>query len=452
MVAESSNRSRCRTRVLIVGRRFWPHGGFDSAMRLKSLAVGLYERDLHVEVVSPQYSTHSASEFRFREISVHRPVPAPKSDWTISRYTRQLTQWLRRKLDSFDVVLVDSIREEAIAAIEAARSSTCSVVVSHAGYGQLSDSSWWPRTRSSQRCAAIGRMADRVITRSANCEKRLLAHQFDPKRFVRIPVGIPNAVANQSNDPARKAKSLSLVNSDLSISDRSVVLLCHARMSKDSGIDQLVSVARELVGKFNELKIWLIGDGPSRDRIYSRLRGDGIRASIAMPGSFCDIDDLMNLADLYVQPGTDGLEHFLPAALASGLPIVSIDCPSTRQVFEGSGHLSKDGVLWFPPGNEVELRRSVGRVLNDLPAARDRSVKLHRSMLRERSMSNEIDEYVRLIDGLVRTRGDRPKQRNDDRRTDDRGTDGKNPQSRDHDHGGSSSTVDNPDSQGRATG
>ena len=52
---------------------------------------------------------------------VHRPAAAPRSDWSMGRYMRHLSTWLRENAESFDVMLVDAIREESMAAIEASR-------------------------------------------------------------------------------------------------------------------------------------------------------------------------------------------------------------------------------------------------------------------------------------------------------------------------------------------
>ncbi len=89
-------------RVLLIGRRFWPHGSIDSAAHLFQLAAALHRRGVAVEVLTPRYSSTWPVEFKIREIPVHRPVMAPKRDWSIGRYTRSLTAWLRQHVTSYD--------------------------------------------------------------------------------------------------------------------------------------------------------------------------------------------------------------------------------------------------------------------------------------------------------------------------------------------------------------
>ena len=396
------DRSSCPLRLMIVGRRFWPHGGHDSACHLTNLATGLHRQGLHVEVVSPRFSNTWPDQFDFRGLRVHRPVPAPKSDWSISRYTRQLTQWLRSHCRSFDVILVDSIREEAVAAIEATRGTACRTILRLGSQDALDDSQWWQRSRGARRCAAIGRMADRVIVKNADQARTLLTHQFDAARLARIEVGVGTGHTQTAQAKGESRRALALVNSDLLTDEDTVVLLCHSRMIPNGGIESLVDSARLLITKYSNMRIWFIGDGPSRDKIYSSLRGDGIRAHIAMPGSFCSMDDLMMAADLYVQAGTDGTDYFLPSAVAAGLPIVAREASENHSFFTETPLPSQPSqpcheVHWFDGTKEQNLRKRIHHVLKHRTTSLESSAVLKRRMQQSRPESRMLEAYEDLI-------------------------------------------------------
>ena len=419
-----------RIRLLLIGRHYWPHGSLDSASGLTEFAFAMHRQGVHVEVVTPRYASSWPQKIVVREISVHRPTAAPRSDWSVGRYIRHLTIDLRSRAAAFDVMMVDSIREESMAAVEASRNTGCPVLLRCAGWGDYRDPVWWTSGRAARRCGTIGRMADAVVAKSAGCQRALLADGYDPKKIHRIDNGLA-ATPDRSEQARRDARhSLALMNGDLAAEDDAPVLLCVSRMSRRSGMNQLVDAARHLVAKFPTLRIWLIGDGPHRDSMYERLRGDGVRASIAMPGSFGDMNDVFTAADLFLQSDDWGLESFLPSAIANELPVVTVDTESTRAVIAGSQQASvaTDGipglkpsglepsglelsgleptgleslVHWCPEATPNRFLVGVTHVLSDLTAARQRASDLRRILFRSRPYSQCVAAHVELMQQLI---------------------------------------------------
>ncbi len=137
----------------------------------------------------------------------------------------------------------------------------------------------------------------------------------------------------------------------------SPVVICTSRMTRESGVNLLVKAARHLIARYPDLRLWFIGDGPHRDWIYETMRGDGVRASIAMPGSFCDVDDLFAAADVFLQTDDDGLDFFLPNAISAELPIVALDTESTRTVISGGSVDAAEPHDWL---KTIRIRWSSG--------------------------------------------------------------------------------------------
>ena len=328
-------------RVLLIGRHFWPHGSIDAAGSLIQLASGLQHRGLGVEVLTPRYASTWPTSFCFREIMVHRPVSAPKSDWMVGRYTRQTASWIRDNASAFDVLLVHGGREEAIAAIEAARSLKCRSIVRIDGFGRESDLNWWNTSRAARRCAAFVKTADRIVVSDTRQQRELISRGFSPSNVERIEYGFTNAHAEAPSDRAEASnqrvearRALAAINGDLRAPADEPVAMCVTSMQRDCGVDILVESARHLVARYPLLHLWLIGDGPQRDAIFHTLRGDGIRASIAMPGSFGDMSDVYAAADLYVHTDESCAQHALRTAAAHALPIVACDDALTRAVLQ----------------------------------------------------------------------------------------------------------------------
>ncbi len=422
----NSVHTRRRPRILLIGRRFWPHGSHDSAGHLYQLACALQRQGASVEVLTPRYSSSWPAELMIREIPVHRPLTAPKRDWSLGRYSRSLTSWLRQNSASYDVMLCDSIREESSAAVDASRSHGCPVILRSSGWGDNSDSFWWTTSRAARRCGTIGMMADAVIAKSAVCQRELLAEGYPQDRVVRIDPGFAAGPVRNASARERARKRLGAANRDLATEANSTVLICSSRMTANSGVAQLVEAARHLIVRFPNLRFWFLGDGPHREWIYDRLRGSGLRESIAMPGSFCDVEDLLTAADAYFQPDDEGLEFWMPSAIAADLPIVSVDTPSARAVIggssrtddelsgESSSRAAESWIQWCAAGDPLlqgknlvtpkSISVAIRSTLDDIEGARDRATQLRRFLLRTRPQSESIAAYLRLIENVIHRR------------------------------------------------
>ena len=230
-------------RVLLIGRYFWPHGSIDSAGALMQMASALHRRGVHVEVLSPRFGSSWPDRIVVREIVVHRVAAFRRSDWLTGKYARGLTAWLQQHADSFDVILVDSIREEALAALEIAKYLSPKVILRCQGWGQESDIAWWDSGRIARRCGAAARSAELVIANSGTSERELVAEGFDPRRIEKILPGFAAAPARSEQRRRAARIDLAKANSDLNAEPDAPVVLCTARMIRKGAIDLLVGAA-----------------------------------------------------------------------------------------------------------------------------------------------------------------------------------------------------------------
>ena len=214
-------------------------------------------------------------------------------------------------------------------------------------------------------------------------------------------------------------RTLAAVNRDLDTDDGSVVVVCFGRMTRDSGINRLAASARLLVRRYPNLKLWLLGDGPHRDSIHELITGDGVRRSVAMPGSFCDWEDIYAAADIYVQADEDGLESFFPAAISAELPVVTLDNEATRGLVMGPNSQHEASlraaslVDWFVPDSAKSLRMSLRQAIDNLDQRRRHAAELRRHLIRTSPQSDAIERYVHLMERIRnQQRGDRGQNRN----------------------------------------
>ena len=320
----------------------------------------------------------------------------------MGRYVRHLTQWLQERGAAYDALYCDAIREEAMAVVEAGRRLRLPTVLQLGGWGDNSDTAWWPTSRASRRVLRFARLADRVIVNSAASHRALLSEGIDASQLVRIDRGFAAGGGRTADARAAARRALVTANGDLATATDTPVIVCVGRMTAAAGMNQLAENVRFLVQRFPDLRVWFLGDGPHRETLYSNLRGDGVRASIAMPGSFVDLQDVLAAADLYVQTDHDGLDSFLPAAVSAELPVVMLDDTTTRDAVHISrGSPLEAHVSWFTGRSSKPLRDAIRYALENLPTRREGAAALRRSLTRQHPLSESIESHVRLFEQLT---------------------------------------------------
>ncbi|MEO1615010.1 MAG: glycosyltransferase [Planctomycetota bacterium] len=422
-----------RLRLLMIGRCFWPLGTLDGGAHLMSLASGLHEHGFHVEVLTPKYSSDWAETLTFREITVHRPFRPPPAGWKnafdrgTSKYLEALSNWLRTYGAGFDVIYCDLAREEAIAASNLSKQLGLPCIVRVAGQGDASDLEWMAAGKFGKRTLAAVQRADAVVLGSAAAERRWRTLGGDASAVTRIA---PGSFPQPMHDKTKLRSALARINGDFFVPSERSVLLSIDRHDLQSGIMHLVKAALGLSNEIGSLQYWLVGDGPGRDAVYSRLRGDGLRQSVAMPGSFGVVEDVFQAADLMVHSGSDGFDALIPAAIEASLPMVVSNTAAAREFFQlrtaevesmildrksdqpvrsptqsdvEDRLLEASCVSWYDTERPRTLRFAVLQMMNQLEAARDRAETLKRRWRREHSGAAMIDAYRRLLRSLAAT-------------------------------------------------
>ncbi|TWU04300.1 hypothetical protein Pla52n_23390 [Stieleria varia] len=417
-------------RVLIVTHHFWPHGSIDVAGHAMELATGLHRRGVHVEVLTPKFSSRWVEQLTFREIAVHRPTSIAKNEWASNRYARQMTQWIRDRGQSFDVIVCQGGRDEAPAVVDAARRLGIPSVIRITGFGTASDVAWWQTGRWARRCMTAAKSADCVITSHAGQHRQLLGEGFLDSKIQRvgISVGASPAITNKQKQQVRFA--LGGINSDLFATMDTPVALAVCPLDRSFPSSRFASAMMSVVSRNPAIKVWLVGDGSGREATHRMLKSDGVRHAVAIPGSFSNLEDVYAAADMYIHASDYGVDHLLPAAISARLPLVLRDSPLMREFIDGSMKQETSGqfdtsaslstqhapVAWFDerpaslqtasqrahdsPGT---LGRAVESILKNREQADENAEQLRLKMQRQWSSNDSLDQYISLFGRLSGT-------------------------------------------------
>ncbi|MFA9429243.1 glycosyltransferase family 4 protein [Egicoccus sp. AB-alg2] len=219
---------------------------------------------------------------------------------------------------------------------------------------------WSADARAYQVARPYGR---RILNRLASAIAVSDAAASYHARALGLPVGrfriVPNGV-----DVARFAEAAPIA--EIIDADRPTLLFV-GRLERRKGLEPLIRAFTLLKTQRPDLRLYVVGDGPERDRCQQLLPAR-LRADVVFLGRVGqeELPRFFASCDLYVSPALGG-ESFgivLLEAMAAGRPLVASDLPGYRSV-------ARDGVQGrlVPPGEPRALAEAIGTLL-DNPALR----------------------------------------------------------------------------------
>jgi glycosyltransferase involved in cell wall biosynthesis len=166
------------------------------------------------------------------------------------------------------------------------------------------------------------------------------------------------------------------------------VAIAAGRLVKKKGFDVLLD-ALARTRRRREVRLVILGEGPERSTLESRVAALGLRDVVALPGFVENPLAWFARADLFVLSSfAEGMPNAMLQAMAAGCPVVATDCPSgPREILEDG----RWGTL-VPPGDAGALAEAIAFALGS-PRARSDS--------RARAAAFGIDAIAEQYAGLL---------------------------------------------------
>jgi glycosyltransferase involved in cell wall biosynthesis len=161
--------------------------------------------------------------------------------------------------------------------------------------------------------------ADQVLTSSASFVKELRERNVRPGSICvqHMPIRPFAPVSEEQKADLRQ---------QLGLDDRTRLLLCVGRLSREKGHADLVRAfleMRKLFGKAR-LRLVLVGEGPERLQIEELCRSLQLTDSVTLAGQQENIGPYFSIADMFLLPShTEGCPNVLLEAMAAGIPVVA---------------------------------------------------------------------------------------------------------------------------------
>ena len=165
----------------------------------------------------------------------------------------------------------------------------------------------------------------RIVTVSAATKEQLRRHGISGERVTVLHNAVPAQLHRQALNDASVIRQR---KTSLGVSADEKVILCAGRLSKEKAQIDLVAAIAHLKKQRPDLalRVFIVGDGPERERIVQAIESAGLEKNIVLTGHLKDLTPYYEAADVVAIPSlSEGSPNVLLEAMAFGVPIVATE-------------------------------------------------------------------------------------------------------------------------------
>ena len=122
-------------------------------------------------------------------------------------------------------------------------------------------------------------------------------------------------------------KDINSLKKKIGIKKKDFVVMTVSRLAKEKSVDRIINNHKELVKKYSNMKLLIVGDGPDIDKLKEEAKSLGVSDSVIFTGKvpLSDIPIYYQLGNVFVTASkseTQGLT--VVEAISSSLPVVAV--------------------------------------------------------------------------------------------------------------------------------
>lgn len=350
-------------RLGILCRRFWPLGG-GNEHALADLACELLSQQVLPQIITTKPSTANwPSELTFRGVPVVRLSRSQTPGIGAMRHWFSLHRWIRSHRQQLDAILVSELRAETYMAIAALQNTSIPVLIRIERAGIGGDLDQLMANPLGSRILQQAKLAKAFVVSSEAAKQELIAAGISSDSIHKIAPSPhkPKPVTRIERQDARDA--FAAINYDLGLPDNCRLLVAHGRLRISEGFHELVAAWGKVLQQHPNARLWIVGDGPERGRLFNQLKDLGLAYLVTLPGAVDDFSGLLAAADGWIVPTHgESAPGLLSAVCGRGLPMVVSDIPAHRE-----RPLPETLTWWTTPRDVRSLTEAICQMLEQDP-------------------------------------------------------------------------------------
>ncbi|MFH1754367.1 MAG: glycosyltransferase [Candidatus Latescibacterota bacterium] len=249
-----------------------------------------------------------------------------------------------------------------------------------------------------------GRLIGPVTKRMLSRVSRFIAVAHEHKKYLVEVEGLPadNIEVIHNGVNVRKyhpGPAKSALKKELGIEPGDRVITTIASLNPRKRHDLLLQAAADVLERHPRARFLLVGGGPERQRLERMAEDLAIGERVIFAGIRDDVDDILRASELFVLSSMRGTETFpnvLLEAMACGLPVVSTDVGSVRELVAAD-----ESATVVPPENAGKLAAAIDTLLADEEKARAFSVAGRRIVEERFTIEQMCEKREKLFDALL---------------------------------------------------
>jgi len=186
------------------------------------------------------------------------------------------------------------------------------------------------------------------------------------------------------------------VRGALGIKEDTFVIVAVGRLVEVKNYAMLIEAAGKVKNRDN-IKILLVGDGPLRSELESKITTSDLRSSVEILGQRDDIPQLLAASDLFVSTSTsEGMSNTIMEAMATGLPVIATDVGGTSVLIQHK----KNGVL-VASNDAAALAEELSNIMKNSDYAKLLGRTSRLECEKNMSLQKMADNYAALFQGCA---------------------------------------------------
>jgi glycosyltransferase involved in cell wall biosynthesis len=325
-------------RIYYLTEEFYPPQVGGVELMVSYLSHGLAARGIATQVITRQPDSPAAAEETLGRVRVRRIRPGGQlkgRGWralpAVLGYLCRLAFILLSEAGRYDVVIISGLKIIPLVAIPVTRllGKRCIIRVestfelaqplSAESLGSMGVMGRWLHAMLARVQRYVLNRADPVVAISREVESMLLGLGVAPARIALIP----NGIDLKRFRPAHADEQLQL-RKQLSIPPAATVMLFAGRLSKAKGIVRLVELWPQIIARYPNLYLLIVGSGAGsfddcEEELANIIRERRLERYVVMAGATDRVEDYLRAADVFVYPSHyEGFGLGVIEALACG--------------------------------------------------------------------------------------------------------------------------------------